>query len=626
MKRTRKLSRDLIVGTAVNRAITTATVIVLITFILVNFIEDEQRVKNQAIADSIAFQIESYFTEPVEVLYEIRDVIITEHLIEKDAYQVFIDAILQNNERLSSILILNHDGMVIHSSPMNPRVINTDQSSYPYFYHAINDSVHWSRAFHSYRSKYPVVGVSIAFGEDILVGILNTEELSDLIQSINIGEGNLISVTDERGLYIAHSIEELVFQRENYDNYDALLNTKQMYQEVEYLDKKYVPSTVILEDRLWSVSVFQLHQNIMRPLYSVVVTSLLLLSLILSISVYLSIRKSSHISHMIEKLVTASKELAGGSYDHDIESGEYEELNQLAEQFNVMTHEINGLTNNLENLVEERTDQLRVANESLNDTIVSLNQTQDRLVKAEKITATAQLVSGIAHEINTPLGVGITSISYLDEGTKDVYERLMNGDLSKVQLTTYFDAVNETVGLVSRSLFKASNLVETFKLLSVANDESEWALFDVNGVIEDSLKYVKSKHEYKHLSIDLKLTSQVYLYGRSKDFSQILYQLIDNIYVHAYKGQNRGRVEICTWIQEKSFILTVADEGVGVDIETEKRMFDPFYTTSREDDGVGLGLNIVSNIVHNVFDGNIEFESSDSGGVKFTIQLPHNPS
>lgn len=282
------------------------------------------------------------------------------------------------------------------------------------------------------------------------------------------------------------------------------------------------------------------------------------------------------------------------------------------------------MTNELLNeLVEKRTHNLEMVNEDLSNSLKKLKSTQDQLIIREKLAALGELVAGISHEINTPLGVCVTVSSYVKEKVKKLDDKLKNNKLSKSDLEGVISNLDESAEILEINLDRAAKLVNSFKQLATdqsIEDEREIVLIDyLNNVLKSiSPALKKSSH-----SITLDIDNSVKFVTYPGALSQIFTNLTMNSLIHGFEGDESGEITISAHCKEETVVIDYFDNGTGISDENRDKIFDPFFTTNRENGGTGLGMHIIYNIVTQKLDGTIELLNIEKG-VHFRIVLPVN--
>lgn len=280
------------------------------------------------------------------------------------------------------------------------------------------------------------------------------------------------------------------------------------------------------------------------------------------------------------------------------------------------------LTDTLEQRVVERTSALDASNKELKDTLERLQRMQDHLVETEKMASLGGLIAGVAHEINTPVGIAYTASTYLRENARRIGEQYERGEMKRSDLEDFLEVCLESSRLLVSNLDRASELIRTFKQVAIDQSGEGKRRFYLREYIAEVLLSLRPV---------LKKTSHVVAVAGDKDlvlhsfpgaFSQILTNLITNSLFHAYDEGEEGRLEISFRQDDGQLFLTFSDDGKGVSAENIDQIFSPFFTTNRERGGSGLGLHIVYNIVSQRLHGTISCESKPGRGTSFRIILP----
>ncbi len=277
--------------------------------------------------------------------------------------------------------------------------------------------------------------------------------------------------------------------------------------------------------------------------------------------------------------------------------------------------EVQALNTELEQRVSERTREL-------SESLVSLKNTQAQLVQSEKMAALGDLVGGIAHEINTPLGNALTAASSLKETVNDLSKLYQKQQMGRSDLEYFLEHNDESAEILMTNLQRAVELIENFKEVSVDQSHSELRSFEVGKYLEKVLQSLKPK--FKHTSHQLKLSCpeqiEVTLYPGA--FAQIVTNLVMNSLIHGFAGMESGVVTLSVCRRGEFLILDYSDNGCGIEADILERIYEPFVTTLRGRGGSGLGMNIVYNLVTRNPGGSIDCRSRPGEGVHIRIRLP----
>ena len=277
----------------------------------------------------------------------------------------------------------------------------------------------------------------------------------------------------------------------------------------------------------------------------------------------------------------------------------------------------------LQQTVEARTRELSEAKEHAEAALRDLQSTQGQLVAAEKLASLGQLVAGVAHEINTPLGVALTASSYLGEHTERIRARVQDAKLARSELLRFLADTDEAANMIGANLERAAHLVSSFKQVSVDRSTDDRRRFDLGGYLSDLVASLRPSWKRRPLQLEVECPPHLELDSYPGALGQIISNLIQNALVHAYEPDAQGtmRIEVTTPSTD-DVSIAFSDDGRGIDAAHLGHVFEPFYTTRRGQGGTGLGLHITFNLVTQKLGGHIDVESSAGRGTRFTMRLP----
>lgn len=265
---------------------------------------------------------------------------------------------------------------------------------------------------------------------------------------------------------------------------------------------------------------------------------------------------------------------------------------------------------------------LRQRTVELEQVIEDLHETRDQVIQSEKMAFLGRLVAGVAHEINTPLGVVVTSGSYMDILTKALVKEREGGHLKEESLTEYLESVSEVTDSINRNVLRVSELVQSFKQLAIDQGKDAKHHFGLKENCDMVIGTLQYDRVAKHIEIENNIPADFYIESYPIGFSMIFNQLILNAMQHAFSKQDHPLIQI--WIQVQSedvWALYISDNGKGMKQEVMANAFDPFYTTSRQKGNSGLGLHIVYNIVTQQLGGRVNIVKSDYSGTVIEILM-----
>lgn len=280
----------------------------------------------------------------------------------------------------------------------------------------------------------------------------------------------------------------------------------------------------------------------------------------------------------------------------------------------------------------ERADyeqRLIEANQTLEQKVIDrtaeLEAAQEKLVESEKMAALGNLVAGIAHEVNTPLGIALTSVSNCKEELKDIYRDFENDELTEQGFKDFEAICSEGLNLAETSLMRAANLVQDFKRTSADQTSLEIEEIALDEYIPRVCNPLKPMLRKEQVELSIEVTPNLVITTCPGIIAQLLTNLISNAQRHAFGpsvNNNENRVSVSCSKNAKGIVISVQDNGKGIPEALHKKVFEPFYTTARDKGGTGLGLNILYNLVRQKLNGETDLTSIPGEGTKVTVCIP----
>ena len=266
--------------------------------------------------------------------------------------------------------------------------------------------------------------------------------------------------------------------------------------------------------------------------------------------------------------------------------------------------------------LQERTRQL---SQSLED----LRTAQDNLVQTEKLAALGRLVAGVAHEINTPVGTSLTVASAFINKVNRFEADLINGGLRRSTLTEFIAASREAGSQIMTNLGHAVDLIQSFKQVAADRNVSDRRRFDLGEVTEQVVRGLRFGLRSKNMTVSVECAPDLTMNSYPGPYGQVLTNLVLNASVHAFPDGEGGSVQISAQAAGNDNVeVLFSDDGCGMSPEVKRQVFDPFFTTRRDQGSTGLGLHIVHNIVTNRLGGRINLETKPGEGTKIRIIVP----
>ena len=287
--------------------------------------------------------------------------------------------------------------------------------------------------------------------------------------------------------------------------------------------------------------------------------------------------------------------------------------------------------NSLEITVEKRTKKLQKVNEQLSETLDILNLTQSELIEKEKMAALGDMVAGVAHEINTPVGIGVTASSHLQDELKTLKDTYEKNELTETKFNNFIEMSDEITSMLISNLNRAAELITSFKQVSVDQSSGQIRKFDLKDYLNEIILSLHPKFRKTQHTIEIHCPENLIINSVPGAFSQIINNLVLNSLLHGFENNEDedfiGRININVTLKEKAenkkqLMIIYTDNGKGMSEQQCSRVFEPFYTTKRGTGGSGLGMCVVYNLVTQKLQGTIQCNCAPETGVCFKIKLP----
>lgn len=347
------------------------------------------------------------------------------------------------------------------------------------------------------------------------------------------------------------------------------------------------------------------------------VIEVLLLDLILVVALSLSLRV---VFEPLKKLRDGLFDLAtrGSDEVEELPESRRDELGDVIRGFNQIQRRMKSTISR----IREAEDAARRSAEVTARALQDLRQTQESLLQAERLASLGSLVAGVAHEINTPVGIALTSASVLKQATDELQAAVGTTGLKKSEIMRYLDTAAESARLIMNNAYRAAHLIHSFKQIAVDQTSEARRPFALKEYIEEIVSSLQPKLKKTPIRLVLNCPPEIVLDSYPGAFAQVITNLTLNCVEHAFEVDTPGEIRISARLDGGTVELHVADDGKGIAPEVLDRIFEPFFTTRRGQGGTGLGLNIVYNLIRKQFCGTIAVSSTPGQGTHFTLRIP----
>ena len=280
--------------------------------------------------------------------------------------------------------------------------------------------------------------------------------------------------------------------------------------------------------------------------------------------------------------------------------------------------ELRNINEHLNVLVAERTKEL-------SNTIEQLKVTQKELIQAEKMASLGALVAGVSHEVNTPLGVALTSSTSVIDRLEALQRSFDREELTEEELVAFIKDAFSISDILKNSISRASEIVKSFKMLATNQSSDEKRYFNLHNLVQSILVTLKyNYHQYKS-EIHNDVAEELRVFGSVGDYTQIITNLIQNSLEHGLLPDDVGDVYVNANFANQTLIINVVDTGCGVPEDKFEQIFQPFYTTNRFQGGTGLGLSILYNLVTSMAGTITPYKNSPQGlGIEIVLPIVNN--
>ena len=300
----------------------------------------------------------------------------------------------------------------------------------------------------------------------------------------------------------------------------------------------------------------------------------------------------------------------------------YERTDKVIKKHINAANQLKEQNTDLENKVTSRTDALKESNSELLSTLEQLHQYQEQLVENEKMASLGDLVAGVAHEVNTPIGLGVTASTLMIDKLEGLKNEFKSKTLKPSQLDRYIEESEENLQIIVRNLDRAANLISSFKQVAVDQSVEDEREFNMKQLIDDVFLTLTPKIKQHQYQLFLKCEESLFVRSKPSPLTQIFINLIINSFIHGFEHVDDAEISITIRPSDERLTVIYSDNGAGISEEMREKIFEPFSTTKRGEGGSGLGMHLVYNLVTQALKGTIQLDDNGNKGATFIIDFP----
>ena len=550
-----------------------------------------------------------------------------------------LDGFVQVSDVFETVYVTDNDGKISHIGLSVDNVssrrlfIDMDVA-----FTSLNDDTtdqgvfQWSNIFVSPITGEQSVALITRFGKTHIIAEVDVQHLPSISAKVSTSD-IFVMLLDSKATIIAHPDEGISRQQMSLGSAPLFTQDLSSIRTGEFLweNKRHHATVVPLEKARWQVVIAQPMSSFNSAMRYLTVTWLILAAMTLSITAFIALRTATNQSRPVQDLQSMTKKISLGNYQvTPIETPiqEYQSVSdaflEMASRIQKREQELTELNVELEGRVAERTSELLQINDELTRSVLHLETTMEQLVQSEKLASLGNLVAGIAHELNTPIGNAKIAVSSQLDYVRDINLAIDNNQLTKTALNQFFEDISSTADMAFRNMARASDLIRSFKQVAVDQTSSNLRTFNLATVINEVLVTLRPSLKRVPVKVETQVPANIEMHSMPGSISQVLTNLINNAIFHGIENKPSIVVTVHAEIINNRVLLMVTDTGVGMPEANIRRAFDPFFTTKMGQGGSGLGLNIVHRMVTGMLKGDIELTSIVGEGTTVKMTLPLN--
>lgn len=314
---------------------------------------------------------------------------------------------------------------------------------------------------------------------------------------------------------------------------------------------------------------------------------------------------------------------------HQVAKGNLENLDITpSSDRDIMSNSLQTMIIGLRTLIDDVDEQLHKQSldgepHTLQSLVERFKRTKDQLMEAEKMSALSGMVVGVAHELNTPLGISVTSVSLLNEHLSQLKRACRNNTFSSNDLNEFLSVASQCLEILVANIDRSVELVSKLKSVDQKMAAEEPNLIELTLLFEEALMHTRELFDEHQITTEIECDDNLKVYIAPISLTCVIEELMNNCALHAYPNESQSKrlVRLIAKQDSEYTYISVEDNGCGICDEDQSKIFEPFFTTLRAKGGTGLGMHMVYNVCTQKLRGSINLESSLGEGARFTIQL-----
>lgn len=483
-----------------------------------------------------------------------------------------------------------------------------------------SDKPVFTNPYVEWNTRKTVVSSIQALREDtkvygfVVVDIM-LDTIPGIIESRTLDFNDKTFLITSDGTYLYHPDKQKIMTETIYDDglYEAMKTStfKDFFEEIKYNDASYFMSSYTIGENGWQlislIDSNRIKKEIIKT-FTTLVFIVLLFFLLAIISIYFIVSKTTKPYSILS------------IFADDIANGDFSK--NIPENFLKRKDEMGVISISFQRIIDAFRDENQSLEEKITEKNRELEEQYEYIFQTEKAASLGNLVAGVAHEINTPLGIGVSTASHISQLNNTVLQKLNESTMTKEDLKSFMINLGDSSKLLESNLHRASELIKSFKQIAVDQISEAKTTFLLKDNINSVIISLGPKYKSEGHTIALDCPMDIELSSYPGVYSQIFTNLIINSIEHGFKNKKNGKISIACTKDENYLYIHYEDNGIGISSENLKQIYEPFFTTNRQNGNSGLGMNIVFNLVNQKLKGTMSAQSTPLEFTSFDFKIP----